>query len=436
MENLFYIFLFLLVVFIIYKNTLLSPISILSLIVFLNLVTFFMIERLNISSKFLSKNWLVTTDFSDFYEKSIFLYTIYFIPILITLFLQKKKNYKIQKKINPISITKPVKYKLTHKIFLINLIIMLIVYAIYLYHFYFLNWSIILQNNDFQLTRNPSLIGFSQNVFGSTLHNLLKLFTIIAAAISAYSITKKYYLLAILYFPFFTYGFLIMIGATSKWSTLALLVFTLIISLNIKNIIIKALLYLIPILHFMTIISIRPTHSYGLINYLENFPNLLFNGLNNLLFLFASLFNGIFVFAESLKYNELYYPLSYKLLSFSPFPSFIDGFNKLVHYEHRAASFKPFNNLAEAYHFGIEYVIIYLILLLLYLVELNKSFFSLSKAKYFIAFAPGLIAFFNMHLYPLRHTIKLLVISYILSIIFRKLEKKKKSKLRKKKSYE
>ena len=73
----------------------------------------------------------------------------------------------------------------------------------------------------------------------------------------------------------------------------------------------------------------------------------------------ANIFEGIFV-ASEVFVGEKFYDEWYKILSISPFPSFIDGFNEIrVGNEVRVHTFVPMGGIAEIIRFGWVYMIIY-----------------------------------------------------------------------------
>ena len=73
----------------------------------------------------------------------------------------------------------------------------------------------------------------------------------------------------------------------------------------------------------------------------------------------ANIFEGIFVVSEVFV-GEKYYDEWYKILSISPFPSFIDGFNEIrVGNEVRVHTFVPMGGIAEIIRFGPLYMAIY-----------------------------------------------------------------------------
>ena len=73
-----------------------------------------------------------------------------------------------------------------------------------------------------------------------------------------------------------------------------------------------------------------------------------------------SILQGIFSVAASFSVSEgIEYPTSYRVLSFSPFPSFIDGFDKIhEQYEIRVNSTQPLSAWVEAANFGAVYFIL------------------------------------------------------------------------------
>ncbi len=114
----------------------------------------------------------------------------------------------------------------------------------------------------------------------------------------------------------------------------------------------------------------------------------------------------------------LAYPVAYKLLSFSPFPSMIDGFGHVRHLEHRVNMFAPFSNFAEAYHFGPGYFVALLLILFVSLIILSRFWQRYRGGFAFFLLAPAYFMFLRMHLYPLRGTFRWLLASLVAVVVF------------------
>lgn len=76
----------------------------------------------------------------------------------------------------------------------------------------------------------------------------------------------------------------------------------------------------------------------------------------------TNLFEGVFSVAESFYYVNIELPEPYKLLSFSPLPSFLDGF--AANWQHSAVrldTYVPMGALGELLLFGTEYLVFYFV---------------------------------------------------------------------------
>jgi hypothetical protein len=104
-------------------------------------------------------------------------------------------------------------------------------------------------------------------------------------------------------------------------------------------------------------------------------------------------------------------------LSFSPFPSLIDGFNSVRWAEERIISTGPFNNFAELYHFGWMYIIGYAVFFTYALYMLTRWWRRYRGGFAFVVVAPMYYALFSMHYYPLRHSTRWILASTLVAAI-------------------
>lgn len=128
--------------------------------------------------------------------------------------------------------------------------------------------------------------------------------------------------------------------------------------------------------------------------------------------LLLNLSQGIFVTTDSI-YIGGTFPDLYKWLSFSPFPSAIDGFERIRHFQVRLHSFVPMSALGEVYNFGWPWMVWFSIVLGFLL----RSNARLDTARYpFVAIMSSLLifVFFVMaNAYPMRNVFRQFLIAYV-----------------------
>ena len=148
-------------------------------------------------------------------------------------------------------------------------------------------------------------------------------------------------------------------------------------------------------------------------------PNLFLANLefSHVEFVYVNPSLGPYVLAEAILGGPYDYPLSYKLASFSPFPSFIDGYAGLLDYQHRVNWFTPFNVPSELYYFGLIYQILFYAIFIVCLRTLNMSVISISGSTAFIMSAPSIYVLIYMQQYPIRNSFRLLIGATVLTIL-------------------
>lgn len=157
----------------------------------------------------------------------------------------------------------------------------------------------------------------------------------------------------------------------------------------------------------------RSTDELGISSIPHNF-NMLFSeeGSQYIEIMFLNLSQGIFVTTDSI-YIGGTFPDLYKWLSFSPFPSAIDGFERIRHFQVRLHSFVPMSALGEVYNFGWPWMVWFSIVLGFLL----RSNARLDTARYpFVAIMSSLLifVFFVMaNAYPMRNVFRQFLIAYV-----------------------
>ena len=145
------------------------------------------------------------------------------------------------------------------------------------------------------------------------------------------------------------------------------------------------------------------------------------------IFSWVNFMQGIFITSDGILYDQ-FYPIEYKLLSFSPLPSFIDSFDQ-IRQGAQVMIYKtvPMGGIAEVYHFGILYFIFYLCALILILRTAHKSFKT--KHYYLTAFANFyiFIMFIIMNSYAVRNSFRQTLVAFAVIVTAGLLTKFKKN---------
>lgn len=130
------------------------------------------------------------------------------------------------------------------------------------------------------------------------------------------------------------------------------------------------------------------------------------------IFAWVNFMQGIFITSDGIIYDRVY-STEYKILSFSPLPSFIDSFDE-IRKGAQIMIYKsvPMSGIAEIYHFGVFYFLFYIFALILILRTAHKSFRS--KSYYLTAFANFFIfiMFIIMNGYAVRNSFRQTLLAY------------------------
>jgi len=132
-----------------------------------------------------------------------------------------------------------------------------------------------------------------------------------------------------------------------------------------------------------------------------------------------NIFQGPLVLAEALRMTPLTYPSKYEMISFSPFPAFVDGWQKINDLQYRVNRYTPFNAFAELYYFGWAYILAFILIFIVCIRILTRVYLQLGPVVGLLLMSPCVYALLYLHQYPLRNSIRLIyyttVVVYFLS---------------------
>ncbi len=131
-----------------------------------------------------------------------------------------------------------------------------------------------------------------------------------------------------------------------------------------------------------------------------------------------NIFEGVFVQGEVFLYSDVDYNPNYQLLSMSPFPSFVDGFNNYLSFQFRFHEYVPISATGEIYLFGVPYLISYFLIVLTCYFIVCINFNTNRNALSFVSLCIFLLASHIQFSYPTRNVLRFFIISAMLPSVF------------------
>ncbi len=297
--------------------------------------------------------------------------------------------------------------------------------SLYFIHFWQIDKSKIFYYDEYLSIRQADFVGIENSML-NLVHDTLPLQGVLFSVLLAtYFRKKNIVMLSVVLFPFL-YSFLISVAFNSRFAPLQLffLAFILFVTRRKKWSLSAALITSFGFLMYGATISLRRAADarigeFGLAPFLSLFSSGNILPDSPIFFMLFNFFGGGFVMAEAFLRDNVNYPIKYKILSFSPLPSFIDGFDSVSYVSkvYRASSTGPFSNFAEAYLFGAIYSILFVIIIILSLYFLNRFWYRFGGRLTFVLYMPAFYAFARMYQYPLRHTLRYLLFSLLLCYV-------------------
>lgn len=222
--------------------------------------------------------------------------------------------------------------------------------------------------------------------------------------------------------------FLLEAGANSR--SAALIIFTFILSIvifhpfNIRKISLVVVFFVAGFMSYFAALHGRGNIRQGISQITNNYSEMSVFKIISPEFLADNILGGASTFAQA-EIMDSEYPFDYKLLSFSPLPSSVDQFDKLLRYQHRISAYVPYNANSEVYHFGGYFIVLYFILIYISLRYINIVILK-NKVLGLLFSLPAYIFFIANQQYPLRNYLRFLLLSGLISFLYVKLFLKKK----------
>jgi hypothetical protein len=299
-----------------------------------------------------------------------------------------------------------------------SIVVLALVLLLWMYHVLIaivLNWKYVWVNHTYLLMNDHRVLSID-NSFTSFLLSVFPLAGFIVFVFFSVYMTGKQSFIAASLFPLALFDYLYQAGAHSRKAVMYLLVFG-IISLLLKRS--KALVGFAFAASIFTLAFCLGGRSYGEQGFstfadtpeiLETYAKL--NPADG----FLNIFEGAFVTTEM--FNR--HPgssMAYEVLSFSPFPSLIDGFSTIRQANlHKLGRYSPPSAILEAWAFGLPFI---LLLILPQIIGGRLAVGLIARGNSSMAVAINLLmtyASYAQFTYPVRTVYRFFLIALVLAV--------------------
>lgn len=302
-------------------------------------------------------------------------------------------------------------------------LIIIFIYFVLTLNIYYLDKDIIWKNSIYLLMNGPEAYEVSYTI-ALLLKVMLSFIGLLLAILLTLAIyLKRFDIFSILFFPFLFCLFYQLSSHSRIASVYIFIIFMLSYVCTVSKLrkfTFSPLILFIGIFFLVFALQGRGTGLHGFGNLLNSaivgFTNFT---TENLSFALVNFSQGIFVTAEGLGVNKEH-SMIYKVLSFSPFPSFIDGFSSIRDKEEiRVNYFMPMSALAELVKFGQPYILIFYFIYFWVIRRLTLVIFNNPNIFSFLINVYFMMIFIILNAYSLRNGFRqllfLLLITYLLS---------------------
>ena len=287
-------------------------------------------------------------------------------------------------------------------------------------HFFFLDKDLLLSGNGYLGLNNPSALLLPPQM-SRILHFLIKPIGLIAFIIFSFFFAIRQRLMAIIFLSLSFYPLLLIFVQNSRWLPMILVIGLIVFHLysSRRRIFYKFFLLSLTLVCYLKAMVGRNTRFQGLADTFEIIKkieiDMIFAYISGI---FLNAFQGAINLANTFNLDPKY-PLSYKLTSFSPFPSFVDNYAKIAQSAKIPLSpFVPVNAFGESLSFGIVYFIVFLLCIFIWLRVASRV--VLSKNNMFSVFVLGFSFWITMQQsqYSFRTSFRQMLFISCLCIIY------------------
>lgn len=291
--------------------------------------------------------------------------------------------------------------------------------------FFVLDFTLLYDSGGYLTNKNPADLGLAGD-YGNFLYSVLLLAGLLSPLLLYFSLKTRSWFFAFYFFLIFCSFLLYFLIASSRAAPLMISLAFFCIFLNKKKLFIVNFITLLIVLFgvYNYVLLSRNEDRQGFLHLKSRLSFFIPSG-STFLGVVSNVFMGSFSFSEALSYRPEY-SLRYKVLSFSLFPSFIDGFSSIRDSnEQRINQFTPVGGFAEAYLFGPFFLIVFFAIFLLW-IRLGQKTILLYPAFSIVVLFFVTYIYFRLTQYSIRTSFRFILYTIPIFLFFNRIAVTKK----------
>ncbi|MBU0911464.1 MAG: hypothetical protein KKF22_02865 [Gammaproteobacteria bacterium] len=272
--------------------------------------------------------------------------------------------------------------------------------------------DLLLSNNYYLLIKEPDLIGLDSSA-GRVYHLAFRYLGFIFFSIGFIALNRGRFILAAMIFLVSLYPFIFLLAGNSRWAPMYFSVGIILFFIERKYITLAVMIVLMYMCMDKVLIG-REMYYHGLNHLFDHFyVERTYGVVASLLFMCLNVFEGAMNLGNTLL-NDPKFDQRYINLSFSPFFSFMDGFDLIRDdLKHKWAPNVPMSSVSESYQFGLVYFTLFLALYFYLMRKINVMAVKKLTAPFLVVFILFIYVSLGIHTYSIRTFWKLMIFMLI-----------------------
>lgn len=286
--------------------------------------------------------------------------------------------------------------------------------AVSLIHFFSMDYEVLRSNTYYLTIKEPSSVGLDGGV-GRIYHFLFRYVGLVYAVLFLIFYGSGRYVFSFLSFLIFFYSFLILLIGESRWAPLymaCILGFSLLRGYYV-------LVFLSAVVFYFSMQKVligRSLFYHGIDHFWDFYEYIGYSDIFRTLFgMVINVFEGGMNFANTLLHDPSFL-MRYKVGSFSPFFSFIDGFDSYRDsMKYKWAPHVPMSSISESYQFGFVFFVAFIFVYYRIAYLIDRFFSSGNVLIGLLLLVVFVYVAFGVHTYSVRTFWKLMLFMLVVA---------------------